>query len=361
MTRLRHFFSSLLITTSLILFAAPQLAAELRDGRHDFDFEAGRWKIHLKRLMHPLTGSTEWVEFDGDTVTRHIWGGKAWIEQFESDGAQGHIEGLTLRLYNPESHQWSLNWATSKTGTMWTPAVGEFKDGVGEFYDQEPLNGRMILVRMVWSHITPNSAHSEQSYSDDGGKTWEVNWVTDQTRVPDDQSKWPEPIAGTAAASTEGTPNDFTPMLGDWNYHLRRLPKQLVGSTTWTDLTGTGICYKLWNGRAQLDTIEVDGDSGHIEGLTLRMFNPESQQWQLYWANSRIGKFDPPQVGAFKNGHGDFYATDVINKKVVLIRYDWTATTSDSPHFEQAFSDDGGKTWEVNWITDQVHPAGKAN
>ena len=159
-------------------------AALQHDGQHDFDFEAGSWKIHLSRLVHPLTGSKEWEQFDGTTTTEKVWGGRAFLEQFEADSpSAGHLEGLTLRLYNPQSHQWSLYWATSKTGTLSIPTIGEFKDGVGEFYDQEPINGRMVLVRFIWSKITANSAHFEQSFSPDGGKTWEVNWITDQTRV----------------------------------------------------------------------------------------------------------------------------------------------------------------------------------
>jgi hypothetical protein len=162
---------------------APAASAPQRDGQHDFDFELGSWKIHLKKLVHPLTGSTTWIEFDGTSVTRKVWEGRAQLEQFETDGAAGHIEGLTLRLYNPQAHQWSLYWANSKDGNLGVPTVGEFKDGTGEFFDQEQFNGRTILVRYVWSRITPNSAHFEQSFSTDGGKTWEVNWITDQTRV----------------------------------------------------------------------------------------------------------------------------------------------------------------------------------
>jgi len=160
-----------------------------RDGQHDFDFEMGSWKIHLSRLLHPLSGSTDWVEFDGTSVTRKVWDGRAYLEEFEADSPTGHIEGLTLRLYNPQSRQWNLNWANSKDGTLGQPTIGEFKNGRGEFFDQEPLNGRTILVRYVWSDITPNSAHFEQSYSDDGGKTWEANWITNQTRVKDESDK----------------------------------------------------------------------------------------------------------------------------------------------------------------------------
>jgi hypothetical protein len=169
-----------------------QSTAAERDGQHDFDFEMGSWKIHLKKLLHPLTGSTNWVEFDGTSVTRKVWNGRAQLEEFETDSpAAGHIEGLTLRLYDPKTHQWSLYWATGKSGAIGAATIGEFKNGRGEFFDTEPSgpDGRAILVRFVWSHTTTNTPHFEQSFSDDGGKTWEVNWITDQTRVKDESDK----------------------------------------------------------------------------------------------------------------------------------------------------------------------------
>lgn len=162
-----------------------------RDGQHDFDFELGNWTIHLKKLMHPLTGSSTWVEFDGTSVTKKVWDGRSQIEEFETDSpAVGHIEGLTLRLYNPQTHQWSLFWANSKDGRMFPPQVGQFKDGTGEdgeFYAQDTLDGKLIFVRFIWSRTKSKSPHFEQSFSDDGGRTWEVNWITDQTRVSDEK------------------------------------------------------------------------------------------------------------------------------------------------------------------------------
>jgi hypothetical protein len=158
--------------------------AELRDGQHDFDFEIGKWKMHLRRLKTRLQGSHEWVEFDGTSVTRPAWDGKSQVEEFEVDSpVGGHIEGMTVRLYSPTAHQWSLYWANQKNGHFDQPMVGEFKDGRGEFYDQETWEGRTILCRFVWSNTTSKSPHFEQSFSTDGGKTWEVNWITDQTRI----------------------------------------------------------------------------------------------------------------------------------------------------------------------------------
>jgi hypothetical protein len=162
-----------------------QETATQRDGQHDFDFDIGIWKTHLSRLQHPLAASTTWIEYEGTTVVRKVWNGHANLVELEVDGPQGHIEALSLRLYNPQSHQWSLNFANSNGGTLSQPTVGQFKNGRGEFFDQETLNDRAILVRFVISDITPNSCHFEQAFSNDGGKTWEVNWIATDTRVTD--------------------------------------------------------------------------------------------------------------------------------------------------------------------------------
>jgi len=163
--------------------AGIQQAAKARDGSHDFDFEIGTWKTHLRRLKNPLSGSTTWVEYEGTTVVRKVWDGRANLVELVADGPAGHFEGLNLRLYNPQSRQWSLNFANSKSGVMTPPTIGEFKNGRGEFFQQDTLNERLILVRFVISDITPNSCRFEQSFSDDGGKTWEVNWIAVDTRT----------------------------------------------------------------------------------------------------------------------------------------------------------------------------------
>jgi hypothetical protein len=163
-------------------FAQPAPSAQ-KDGAHDFDFHIGTWRTHLKRLVHPLTGSSTWVEYEGTTIVSKVWNGRANLVELVADGPDGHFEGLNLRLYNPQSRQWSLNFANAANGTLSQPTIGEFKNGRGEFYDQGPLDGRAILVRFVISDITPTSVRFEQAFSDDGGKTWEVNWIATDTRV----------------------------------------------------------------------------------------------------------------------------------------------------------------------------------
>ena len=333
-----------------------------RDGSHDFDFEIGAWKTHLKRLLHPLTGSANWVEYEGTTVVRKVWNGRANLVELEVDGPSGHIEGLSLRLYNPESHQWSLNFANSAVGSLSQPTVGEFKNGRGEFLDQESLNGRAILVRFVVSDITANSAHFEQSFSDDGGKTWEVNWIATDTRLPDESAASKTSLPRTSA-ERDGS-HDFDFELGDWKIHLKRLVNPLTGSTKWVEFDGTTVTNRVWDGRAELEEFEVDSPTGHIEGLTLRLYNSQSHQWSLYWANGRTGTLGgPPTIGEFKNGRGEFFDHEPAgpNGRAILVRYVWSDITANSAHFEQSFSDDGGKTWEANWITDQTRATGEAD
>ena len=169
----------------VLVIPAHALAAAEHDPQHDFDFEIGVWKTHVKRLLHPLSGSSEWTEYDGTSVVRKVWDGRANLLELHMDGPKGHFEGLSLRLYNPQAQQWSLNFSNAASGTVAQPTIGEFRNGRGEFYDQETLNNRAILVRFVISDITPDSARFEQSFSDDGGKTWEVNWIATDTRIAD--------------------------------------------------------------------------------------------------------------------------------------------------------------------------------
>jgi hypothetical protein len=154
-----------------------------RDGQHDFDFSIGVWKTHISRRLHPLTGSTTWLVYDGTSAVRKIWDGRGSLGETEADGPGGHLEALSLRLYDPQAHQWNLTYASGTGGVLSVATSGEFKDGRGEFFDTEPFNGRIILVRNVWSGITADSCHFEQAFSEDGGKTWEVNWIATDTRV----------------------------------------------------------------------------------------------------------------------------------------------------------------------------------
>jgi hypothetical protein len=153
------------------------------DGRHDFDFLIGTWKVHHHSLKQRLKGSTEWVEFDGDMVSRKLINGLGNMDENILHTDTGPVYAIALRLFNPASKEWSIYWSTNRTGTLDVPVIGSFQDGRGEFYSQEIFEGRHIYSRFIWSKITENSAQWEQAFTEDGAKTWETNWIMEFERV----------------------------------------------------------------------------------------------------------------------------------------------------------------------------------
>ena len=154
-----------------------------RDGARDFDFEFGSWTMHLRRRLQPLTGSDKWVEYDGTSVVHRLWGGAANVGEIDISGPAGRIQGMSVRVYNPQTGQWGVSFASARGGQLGEPMIGGFKDGRGEFYNQETFDGRAIFVRFVFSDITASTFRLEQAFSDDGGKTWEANWLATFKRV----------------------------------------------------------------------------------------------------------------------------------------------------------------------------------
>jgi hypothetical protein len=187
------FFAFALIFTCTISGSAQTKSAATRtpteqtvdthDGQHDFDFEFGSWKVQLKRLLHPLAGSNSWVELDGTSTVRKVWDGRANLGELDVTNGDGHIEGLSLRLYNPQTHEWSIYWANRRDGNLGMPPMtGQFRNGRGEFFDQELFNGASIQARFIFSDVSPTSFRLEQAFSADGGKTWEPNWIANFSR-----------------------------------------------------------------------------------------------------------------------------------------------------------------------------------
>lgn len=154
-----------------------------RDGRADFDFLIGRWDIRHRRLREVFKESTAWDEFEGRAVDRAILGDMGSISEVTLQLAEGPVEGMTIRLFHPDSGQWSVYWINGRDGIMTTPMIGSFSQGVGKLYAHEQIEGRHIFCRFLWTEITASSCHWEQAFSEDGGITWETNWVMDLTRA----------------------------------------------------------------------------------------------------------------------------------------------------------------------------------
>ena len=173
---------ALLVAGAMLLGAQR---ADPRDGSRDFDSHIGEWTTHLKRLQRPLSGSTTWVEYKGTSIVRPLLNGRANIVELAVEGPAGKIEGAALRLYEPESRQWTFNFFNVRDGKLAPPLIGEFRDGRGEFYGQDTYDGRAILVRFVITTVDSRTLRFEQAFSADGARTWELNWIaTDTRRTP---------------------------------------------------------------------------------------------------------------------------------------------------------------------------------
>ena len=182
----------LVALASLLLAAASPAAAQAGaapsavagDGQKDFDWEFGQWTTKVKVRRNPLSGEAPaWVEYAGTSDIKPLSDGRANAVELSVSGPSGKIEGVSLRLYNPQSHQWSLNFASYRDGMLTAPVYGSFDTKVrGTFYGQDMLDGRAIIVRFIITRPSRNEARFEQAYSVDGGVSWEDNWIAVDTR-----------------------------------------------------------------------------------------------------------------------------------------------------------------------------------
>ena len=158
-------------------------AASMHGAQQDFDFALGTWSTHIKRLKDPLSGSATWLEYEGVHTIRRVSGGRANLGELEADGPAGHIEALSARLYDPQTHLWRISYGNPRDGSLSRPLVGQFKSGHGEFYGQENFKGRQVLVREIYSPIDSKRRRLEVAYSADAGRSWETNWSMVDTLI----------------------------------------------------------------------------------------------------------------------------------------------------------------------------------
>ena len=147
---------------------------------NDFDFLIGTWNVHNRKLNKTFVGCEDWQEFPGISTSTSAFEGAGNYDEivFPTRGTRG----LTLRLFNPATKQWSLYWASSTDGLLTPPVIGGFRDGRGEFFGDDLDDGHPVQVRFIWSEITENSARWEQAYWDVANQFWETNWIMELTR-----------------------------------------------------------------------------------------------------------------------------------------------------------------------------------
>lgn len=154
-----------------------------REGRNDFDFLVGKWKGSNRRLRERLIGSTDWEAFEGCLVARKILGGLGSFDEATLYLESSKAEGVNLRLYDPDTGEWSIYWANSaNANNLMPPMVGKFDNGRGVFYSYELAAGQHVYARAIYEILGEDTFRWEQAFSADGGQSWETNWICDFTR-----------------------------------------------------------------------------------------------------------------------------------------------------------------------------------
>jgi len=249
--------------------------------------------------------------------------------------------GLSFRVFDVESKQWSIYWVSSKDDRLGPPVRGAWAGDRCRLTGEDVVDGVAVQVSYSWSDVTHTNAHWEQAYSLDG-ETWEVNWTMDWVRRTDP----PDQTGGPKVTS------DFDFIVDDWQIDHRRLMKPLTGSAEWTTYSSPWTAWTYFNGAVTIDELGLADET--IRGLTLRLFAPESKQWSIYWVNSTIGQVTDPVVGVFSGGTGIFEAPDVYDGRAILCRFVWSDITETTAKWRQEFSTDDGETWEANWYMDST-------
>jgi hypothetical protein len=150
---------------------------------------------------------------------------------------------------------------------------------------------------------------------------------------------------------------DFDFLFGTWSVLNRRLKARLRGSTEWEEFLSTCRVRPILGGLGNMDEFTIDAPSGRIEAVTVRLYSPTAKEWSIYWAASPgSGRFDVPMVGHFEGPRGEFYSQEVFEGRHIFNRFIWTVVSRDACRWEQAFSVDGGRIWETNWVMDFTPP-----
>ena len=151
------------------------------------------------------------------------------------------------------------------------------------------------------------------------------------------------------AASLTSSKHDFDFFEGKWLLRNKKLKTRLNQCTEWIEFESTQEMYRILKGIGNIDNFLAEFDGEPFEGMTVRLFNPTTKLWNIYWADSNVGVLDPPVLGSFENNVGHFFTKDIFNDKKVIVVFRWDAIDKDNPIWSQAMSDDNGKTWEWNW------------
>ncbi len=308
-----------------------------------FDYQFGTWHVRIASLINPAAASARWTHYDGTHTVMPLLEGRANLGVLEIAGPAGSVEGMQLRLDDPQTQRWNLSFANGSDGELGTPSAGRFSGGRGTFFTSELIGGRTAQVRTQTIVQNPSAYRDVTSYSNDGGVSWHAMWIASYVNVSGATSVRYDETAASQHA--------FDFQVGNWRVRLARLAERLRGSTAWRNYEGTLVVRRLWSGRANVGVLEVRSGKDCLESILLRTFDPRTGQWRDYGANPASGTVGiPPTVGRFSDGRGEFYDRETLDGRPIVVRGVFDEITAQSNRFVQSFSADGGRTWEPNLI-----------
>ncbi|WP_206185323.1 hypothetical protein [Sphingosinicella sp. CPCC 101087] len=348
----RQFVFGLAAAGGASAFGLPGMAAaQLGSGgdaaahAHDWDWLEGSWDVWHRRLRQRLAGSDAWDEFPGKSVLWKLMGGFGTIDDNMLHLPNGLYRGLGLRAFDPVARRWSIWWLDGRNaGRMDPPVVGGFEGDSGTFVGADTFEGRPIIVRFRWFDINGPRPHWEQAFSPDGGATWEINWRNFFTRTTPEQVPLPP---------SPDAPRHWDFLVGRWTVRHRRLKQRLAGSTQWEEFGGTLHNWPVLGGFGNVGDNVLELPSGTYRGASVRAFDPAAGLWSSWWLDGRTAAtLAPPLQGTLDRNGGTLLGDDLHEGRAVKVRVRWLRLAPDSIRWEQAYSADGGASWEVNWVSD---------
>ena len=351
----RRLIETMIVAGGVAAFGAPAWSRTLARGggdqhRRDWQWLVGNWDVWHRRLKERLAGSDDWAEFAGKSACWLTLGGLGTIDDNIMELPGGEYRGFGIRAFDPATQRWSIWWVDGRNPTrIDPPVVGGFDGDAGVFTGRDTFKGRDIDVRFRWHDAHGARPNWDQGFSTDGGQNWEINWRNYFTRTAAVPTALPR-LAGTGDLPQA---RDFDFLVGSWKVQHRRLKKRLAGSTDWIDFDGTFVNWPVLGGRGNAGDNMMNFPGAPFRGVGIRTLDPKAGEWLSWWLDGRNpSAIAPPVRGGFEGGVGTFIGDDSFAGRPIRTRVLWSRITAISARWEQAFSVDGGASWETNWISD---------
>jgi hypothetical protein len=328
--------------------ALPALPALAAGHEQDWDWLLGSWDVFHSRLKDRLVHSNEWQEFAGKSAFWTTLGGLGNCDDNSLQLPAGDYRGLSVRAFDARTSSWAIWWLDGRNPERIDPPVrGGFQGDEGEFIGTDIYKGTPVTVRFRWHEVHGKRPWWDQSFSTDGGKSWEINWRNYFTRTSATATALPRLADDPPGARAW----DF--LAGRWKVRNRRLRTRFANGKDWDEFDSTLRNWQVLGGRGNVGDNWFGGPQQPFGGMSLRVYNDEKQEWLSWWLDGRDpSNIGPPVRGKFIDGTATLIGDDQLDGKPIKVRSRWTRTNSGAPHWEQAASVDGGKIWETNWVAD---------